>query len=549
MDEGLAVYFTHRLMDHKYGKNNKLITFPAGLGWLPNIHRDDYRYTSMSARWPAARPRPPCSRCPASRTSCNLMAATYDRGSKIVGMIEDRMGEDGFFDFMRHVYEKYQYRILRVADFRRELEAYTGRSWEEFFHELALRQGDDRLGLEKVQWTNGPSRRAAGNRKTWSPTWSETFSPRWKASRPCVPSAIASRSCCDKRANTPSRRSSAFRSTTAPTTRCGSPSCRKSPCSSCGSLARGRDAARQLRPRGDRAPLRADADRRRSRPGAARPQSDEQLLEAAHPLAADAAVYAVGRGRPHQRLRPLEHHLRPVGLRCHVQRPWYTRPAMAGLRIGAYRTQEFSGGAYVAYRSDDRNVVAGVDALWDHILLPNMQVGFNIERSLTTWDDDDHEHASRGVLFERYVMLPGSSFYLPPFEYVEAFEAVQSNPLPVPSEPSPGAMPFHQQTLTGLHYHINLVTPYWNPEGGFMLDTTYAEGLPCWASTGPSRSSTRSCRSSRRSATCWASAKTSRSSAGWAIRDWRRGPTAADAIQDEAQIFTLGGGDMFRGYS
>ena len=33
---------------------------------------------------------------------------------------------------------------------------------------------------------------------------------------------------------------------------------------------------------------------------------------------------------------------------------------MAGARLGAYRTQEFSGGAYVAYRSDDRNVVAGV---------------------------------------------------------------------------------------------------------------------------------------------------------------------------------------------
>ena len=29
------------------------------------------------------------------------MAMTYDRGGKIVGMIENRLGEDGFFDFMR----------------------------------------------------------------------------------------------------------------------------------------------------------------------------------------------------------------------------------------------------------------------------------------------------------------------------------------------------------------------------------------------------------------------------------------------------------------
>src|SRR5262249_3405913 len=39
----------------------------------------------------------------------------------------------GMLDFMRLVYHKYAFRILRVADFQRELEAYTGRSWEEFF--------------------------------------------------------------------------------------------------------------------------------------------------------------------------------------------------------------------------------------------------------------------------------------------------------------------------------------------------------------------------------------------------------------------------------
>ena len=34
---------------------------------------------------------------------------------------------------MRMIYGKYHFRILRVADFQRELEAYTGHSWEEFF--------------------------------------------------------------------------------------------------------------------------------------------------------------------------------------------------------------------------------------------------------------------------------------------------------------------------------------------------------------------------------------------------------------------------------
>src|SRR5262249_32152893 len=63
----------------------------------------------------------------------NLFSMCYDRGSKIVRMIEDRLGEAAFFDFMRHIYCKYYFRMLRVADFQHELEAWTGQSWEEFF--------------------------------------------------------------------------------------------------------------------------------------------------------------------------------------------------------------------------------------------------------------------------------------------------------------------------------------------------------------------------------------------------------------------------------
>src|SRR5947209_13913759 len=47
MDEALANYFSHRLMDHKQGKNNFLLEYPRGLDWLPNIHRDDYRFSTL----------------------------------------------------------------------------------------------------------------------------------------------------------------------------------------------------------------------------------------------------------------------------------------------------------------------------------------------------------------------------------------------------------------------------------------------------------------------------------------------------------------------
>ena len=51
--------------------------------------------------------------------------------------------------------------------------------------------------------------------------------------------------------------------------------------------------------------------------------------------------------------------------------PWYTRTTMVGFRAAAYRTQEFDGGVYAAYRTDYRDLVVGADALWAHVLDPN----------------------------------------------------------------------------------------------------------------------------------------------------------------------------------
>src|SRR5207249_3090965 len=147
---------------------------------------------------------------------------------------------------------------------------------------------------------------------------------------------------------------------------------------------------------------------------------------------------------------------------------------MFGLRAGLYRTQEFSGGGYLAYRTNDSNVVAGVDGLWDHFPWSHTQVGFNVERSLTTISSND-EPSSRGVLFGRYILLYGDSLYLPPFHYVEGFGTVQSHPLPYTYKPTIGAERFDQQSTLGVHYHLNLLTPYWDPEGGLAVDLTYAQ--------------------------------------------------------------------------
>jgi len=156
--------------------------------------------------------------------------------------------------------------------------------------------------------------------------------------------------------------------------------------------------------------------------------------------------------------------------------PWYERSTMLGFRAGAYRTQDFDGGAYVAYRSDFRDIVAGVDGLFDHWPLAHFQVGYNAEQRLTTAYPGE-DQVSRGVVFGRYILQYGDSMYLPPMNYVEAFAAYQDNFLPFADHPQASAERFEHAGTLGLHYRLDYRTPYWYPAGGFSLDAAYEGGV------------------------------------------------------------------------
>ena len=97
-------------------------------------------------------------------------------------------------------------------------------------------------------------------------------------------------------------------------------------------------------------------------------------------------------------------------------------------------------------------------------------------RRLTTLLSGDDD-ALRGVVFGRYVFLESDSLYFPPAHYVETFAAYQQNFLPFPKTPEPGGERFDQTSTVGLHYRINYLTPYWDPQGGFSLDLAYEGGV------------------------------------------------------------------------
>ncbi len=488
MDEGMASYFSHRLLNGVVGRNNPLMTYPRLLEWAPNIHREDYRSSGMYGTFGRGENGPIVRDMVNYAHLVDLFNHCYDKGSRVVGMLEERLGEAAFLDFMRIVVARYQYRILTIHDFRRELEQYTGKPWQEFFHYWLYGNGVCDWALEKVK-IEAPPRCVKGPGATQSGARSRFLLARAKG-------AEAGHEMGED---------------------CPAPATR---------------VTVWLRQKGEydeqtilgfalpnsggypvRIPILPQAKSYAiddppatvtvlSEPGRLGAQVRVEVTLPAEPtqIAVDPDQMLIDRDPSNNfwktpirwRVTPLYTFLEETDLTNAYDRwnlivgpwaygtayndAWYTRSTMFGARAGAYRTQEFAGGAYAAYRPDFRDVVAGVDGVLDHWPFARTQVGFNFEKRLAEIYQGNDD-AFRGVLWGRYVFQYGSSLYLPPMHYLETFAAYQDNFLPFSTHPLPGAERYDRTTTGGVHYRINYLTPYWDPEGGFQFDVYYEGGV------------------------------------------------------------------------
>lgn len=528
MDEALATYFSHRMLNERHGtKNSKMLQYPRGLEWLPNIDRDTYRNYGLYGTLGRGEATPTVQPMERFGHTVTLFSMCYDRGSKIVGMIEDRLGEAAFFDFMRTVYRRYYFRILRVADFRRELEAYTGHSWEEFFTQWLYSAGMTDWAVEKVTIKE-----------------EKTSAHELRRLRQLAHLSVPVTPC---RVTVLLKQKAEYNEQTV--------------------LGICLDGSKNYQ---IRIPILPQVPRLQLEDPPAvvecAPPGNCVRVEVSLPcrptqIAVDPDQVLVDREpsnnywKPQFRMRiaPVYTILEDTDLTTAYDRwnltagpwvygtayddPWFTRSMMAGFRVGAYRTQQFSGGVYAAYRTDYRDLAFGVDALWDHFPWSHTQVGFNLERSLISIDHGRFN--SRGVAFGRYVFDYSSSLYLPPMHYLEGFGAVQNNDLPLARHRPPEAERFDHSTSLGLHYHLDYLTPYWDPEGGFRFDATYANGLPIFGEH----------QEFNRVSAQFSTVKGVPEGLGW-LSDTRVAARLYGAVgwPWNAELFPLGGSSLFRGF-
>jgi hypothetical protein len=470
MDEAFANYFAHRHLNQKHGKNNDLMTYPPGLEWLPNIRRENYRFYGLYGTLGRGEATPVIQDMEKFENVITLFSMCYDKGGKILGMIEDRLGETAYLDFLHILYKRYRFQIIRVADFQHELETYTGRSWEDFFQNWLYGTGLTDWSVEKVELQPLTDAR---EQKSWRPlNFLAALHAHEEANRPHKVTVIL-------------HQKAAYNEQTV--------------VGFCLDGGTGYQVRVPVLPQVHELKLEEPAATVTTLPDN---RVRVEVLLPCRPtqIAVDPDQVLVDPDpsnnywKPPVRWRftPLYTFLEESSLTCDYDRwnviagpwvfgqayqdPWYTRSSMAGVRVGAYRTEHFAGGVYAAYRTDFNDVVVGADGLWDHWPFPTTQLGFNVEHRIAELGNEQ-PNVTRAVLFGRYVFLYGDSLYLPPMHFIEVFTDYQDNFLPFERRAVPGAVRFDNMATAGLHYYINFLTPYWDPEGGFQAEATYAGGV------------------------------------------------------------------------
>jgi hypothetical protein len=528
VDEGAASYFTHRLLDKRHGKNNTLFQWPRGLGWLPNVGRDDYRWGSMYSAIRNGQMHPAAQDLPGYRSVYGLFTGAYDRGSKAYGMIEDRLGEAAFNDFIRGITAKYGWKTLRAADLQRELSEYTGKDWTEFFDRWIYGKGVSDWEVVDVKVENRVPLlvRAGLMGMPQSRQSIVTLKQLRDISEPTVLGIrFKGQSGFPIRVPIDPTRQTQF----------------KIPFSTDGKQG---EADVMIDPLAD---------------GTVRvlfntAEEPEQVAVDPDGVLLDAnPANNVWKSEPKIRVTPLYTMLDETDLTSAQDRwnftagpwvwgasyadPWYTRSTMIGVRAGANKPQGFIGGGYAAYRTDYRDAVIGVDGRWRWNL---EETGFNYERRIAgPWGNQDGSSGpQRASIYHRWILQQSASMYLSPMVYHETFASYQDNFLPIARTSTPGAVRWDNAWNWGWHFRANLYTPYWDPECGVWVDAMAAVGqtrMPEWKDAGQFRVELAGV---HKLPFCGPLGN---------VRAAMR-VVGMGALPDQGQFFALGGGTLFRGY-
>ena len=441
MDEGLVTWLTRVKMEDKYGKETPLLDLP-GLGpvQFPNVqyqalvHNGYQAYTGRGGDGISAGSLDEIGHLH------NLFALVYDRGARVTGLIQKQLGREQFFNFLRQVYRRYEFRILTIDGYQRELEAFTGKSWEPFFQQWLYesQDADWELAEVTVDETQSGYRTEARIHSSGAPA--DNVDVQVSFDNEQRPFRLATLSQLQHSGNSGVQ-------------------------------------VKRLAPNDWLVTVVSD-----EKPTQVAVDPDGYVIESDpfnNTWKADCDV----------RVSPL---YTPVD-EASLMQPWQRHSCVAGFgldsdgRIGfrgaltssnRYRLSPFLAyTAATASRNDD-HISAGIDFQVFNFPSANWQFLARYEHALLSTLANDPGHQARIAL--RRVLNYTTSLIYPNLSYIDFYTRFGDNFFPDEDNtvnPDPSILQYDNVRAFGIDYHVDSQLPYWNPDRGFRFDGNYEHGF------------------------------------------------------------------------
>lgn len=441
MDEGHVTWFTRVKMEDKYGADAELLSVPGyGPFQLPNIQYRSLVHTGYEGYLGRGGNGAALGSLDEIGHLHNLLSLVYDRGARVVGMIQQRMGRDQFFAFMQHLFTKYEFKILLVEDYRTELEAFTGEDWGPFFQQWLEQGGTVDWDLKKVTVTE--SAHGYETRASISNTGngSETVGLQVSFSNNSAPMVIANLS--ESHGNLPDN-----------------------------------VRIQQTSPNDWLVTIVSD-----EKPSQLIVDPEGCVIDSAPSNNSWKTEYSA-------RISPFYTPIDETGL----MQPFHQKGAVAGfgldkdgrlgLRAALISSNKYRISPFLAYtaatasRNDD-HISAGVDAVIYNAPASNWQVLGRYEYALLSTLANDPGHQTRFAL--RRVINYTTSLIYPDLSYIDFYTRFGDNFFPdednTPSN-DPRIEQYGNVRAFGVQYHADSQMPYWDPDKGVRVDANYEHGF------------------------------------------------------------------------
>ena len=139
LDEGIHSYFILNYLESKYGRDASVLEYPHWIkkySWLfPELtfrRTGDIRYQMIARK---GSDHPIASELSSFSEPSSIFSLTYGKGSKVVEMLHETIGEESFNRIFTRIFKEYLFKNLSIDDFMNICTEESGKDLKRFFHQ------------------------------------------------------------------------------------------------------------------------------------------------------------------------------------------------------------------------------------------------------------------------------------------------------------------------------------------------------------------------------------------------------------------------------